>query len=72
MTDFLKVMPSVTLDDYMWKWTIPQIKLAMYDYTHIEYHTEEENKKNVKTTVINSAEDLMNDLGFTIFTDKKQ
>lgn len=73
MTDFLKAMPSVTRDEYMWKWTIPQIKLAMYDYTHVEYHTEEEEKKkNIKTKTINSAEDLINDLGFPIFKAKKE
>lgn len=73
MTDFLKSNPSVTREEYMWQWTVPQVKLSMYDYTHVEYHTEEEaKKKNVKTKTINSAEDLINDLGFPIFKAKKE
>lgn len=70
MTDFLKSNPHVTKEAYMWEWTIPQILLSSYDYTHVVYLSERETeKKNV--TVINSAEDLMNDLGFPIFKDKK-
>lgn len=63
MTDFLKAMPSVTREEYMWKWTIPQIKLAMYDYTHVEYHTDEETKKE---EVKQSVTDFVNDLGIPI------
>lgn len=63
MTDFLKAMPSVTREEYMWEWTIPQIKLAMYDYTHVEYHTDEETKKE---EVQQSVTDFVNDLGIPI------
>lgn len=72
MTDFLKSNPSVTREEYMWQWTVPQVKLSMYDYTHVEYHSEEEIKKNKSVKTINSAEDLMNDLGFPIFKAKKE
>lgn len=70
MVDFLKQNPFVTREEYMWEWTIPQIRLASYDFTHVKYLSEEEtkNKKNKTVTkTINSAEDLINDLGFPIF-----
>lgn len=65
MFDFLKAYPSVTMEQYMWKMSVAQIALAKYDTTHIEYLSEKQmEKKNAK--VINSAEDLINDLGFAI------
>lgn len=70
MVDFLKQNPFVTREEYMWEWTIPQIRLASYDFTHVKYLSEEENKNKKNKTVtktINSAEDLINDLGFPIF-----
>lgn len=66
MFDFLKAFPSVTMNQYMWEMTVPQILLAQHDTTHIEYLSEEQAKMQ-KTKVINSAEDLINDLGFPIF-----
>lgn len=66
MFDFLKAFPSVTINQYMWEMTVPQILLAQYDTTHIEYLSEEQAKMQ-KTKVINSAEDLINDLGFPVF-----
>lgn len=35
MIDFLQKNPSVTREQYLWEWSVPQIKLASYDYTHI-------------------------------------
>lgn len=73
MIDFLKANPYVTRDEYMWEWTIPQIRLSSYDFTHVKYLSEKEvekkgkSKKSKNTKTINSAEDLMNDLGFPIF-----
>lgn len=66
MFDFLKAFPSVTMNQYMWEMTVPQILLAQHDTTHIEYLSEEQ-AKTQKTKVINSAEDLINDLGFPVF-----
>lgn len=70
MVDFLKANPYVTREQYMWEWTIPQIKLATYDYTHVNYLSEEEAKmKNAKVVVYddNQAKNLKNDLGIPIF-----
>lgn len=71
MFDFLKAFPSVTMNQYMWEMTVPQILLAQHDTTHIEYLTEEQAKK-AKAVKINSVEDLfwMNDLGMPILMDK--
>lgn len=68
MVDFLRANPYVTREEYMWVWTIPQIRLASYDFTHVKYLSEDEAKKRKKVAkTINSAEDLINDLGFPIF-----
>lgn len=66
MIDFLKNNPSVTRQQYMWEWTVPQVKLASYDYTHVRYLSEKEKKKK-KSKVVNSLEDLKNDLNMPIF-----
>ena len=65
MIDFLKNNPTVTKGDYLWKWTVPQIRLASYDFTRVNYLTEEEANAR-KTRTINSAEDLMSDFGLPI------
>lgn len=65
MVDFLRQNPFVTKEEYMWKWTVPQIKLATYDYTRVQTLTDEEAEKQ-NAAVINSAEELMNDLGVNI------
>ena len=46
MMDFLKANPHVTREQYLWNWTIPQIRLASFDSTHIEYtNKKDKNKK---------------------------
>lgn len=71
MIDFLKNNPSVTKEEYLWEWTVPQIKLASYDFTHIKYLSEKE-KERKKTKVMNSAEDILNDLNMPIFGQNKK
>ena len=41
MIDFLRLNPYITKDEYMWEWTVPQIKLASYDFSHVEYGSSE-------------------------------
>lgn len=70
MIDFLKNNPTVTKEEYQWGWTIPQIRLASYDFTHVKYLKTDKNKKkgNDKATqTFNTAEDLLNDLGAPAF-----
>ena len=70
MVDFLKANPYVTREQYMWEWTIPQIRLATYDYTHVNYLSEEEAKAVKRASKVKSydnPQDLVNDLGIPIF-----
>lgn len=71
MIDFLRANPYVTREEYLWEWTVPQIKLAMYDYTRVEYNDIDDDKPKKKVvTRIDSAEDLLNDLGCKMFKTK--
>ena len=45
----------------MWKWTIPQIKLASIDFTHVKYT--DDNKK--KSDIFDGSQPI-NDLGIPI------
>lgn len=67
MIDFLKNNPYVTREEYLWEWTIPQIRLASYDFTHVRYLSEKEvEKKNAKA--YDNPEDFMRDLGLKPIT----
>lgn len=74
MIDFLRANTWCSQEEYKWQMTVPQVRLASMDFTHIEYLSDEEKKDNKKknkaknTTVINGAEDFknLNDLGIPI------
>lgn len=74
MIDFLRANTWCSQEEYKWQMTVPQIRLASMDFTHIEYLSDKEKKDNKKknkaksTTVINGAEDFknLNDLGIPI------
>lgn len=73
MIDFLRVNTWCSQEEYKWRMTVPQIRLASMDFTHIEYISSDKgnNQKNDKlknAKVINGAEDLrnLNDLGIPI------
>ena len=75
MIDFLRANPYVSKEEYLWQWTIPQVKLASLDYSHVEHLSEEQAKaeKNRKNSVrIDNVMDLVNDLGIPVFNTKKQ
>lgn len=69
MIDFLKAHPSVSKDEYMWEWTVPQIQLAICDNTHIEYLTEDQAKRDKLRSHAVKVENTnaLNDLGIPIF-----
>lgn len=70
MIDFLKSHPQVSRDEYLWSWTVPQIKLALYDNTHVEYLSEKQAKieqERRNAVKYDSASSLANDLGIPIF-----
>ena len=71
MVDFLKANPFVTMEDYKWKLSVPFIRLMISDNTRIHYISEKEAKKE-NATIINSADDLMNDLGMSIDIGKNK
>ena len=69
MVDFLKANPFMTMEDYLWKYSIPMIKIMGMDNSHVNYLSESQAKnKSVKTVDVNhmSVEELNNDLGTKI------
>lgn len=69
MIDFLKANPYVTRDEYLWSWSVPQVQLAMFDNTHVEYLSEEQakiEKRRKEAVRYDSAAALANDLGNAI------
>ena len=69
MVDFLKANPFMTMDDYLWKYSIPMIKIMGMDNTHVNYLTEKQvEDRNFMTVDVNgkSVQQLNNDLGTAI------
>ena len=70
MVDFVKSFNgALTLDDYMWKYSIPMIKIMGMDNSHVNYLSEKEAKnRGVKNVDVNnmSVEELNNELGVKI------
>lgn len=70
MIDFLRTNTWCSQEEYKWQMTIPQVRLASMDFTHIEYlsDSEKQNENLQNAKVINGAEDLknLNDLGIPI------
>ena len=64
MIDFLRQNPYVTKEEYMWKWTVPQIKLASHDFTHVVYLTDKD-IENSKTKMVDGT-NLRSDLNVPI------
>lgn len=69
MVDFLKANPFMTMEDYLWKYSIPMIKIMGMDNSHVNYLSESQAaNRGVKTVDVNhmSVEELNNDLGTKI------
>lgn len=66
MVDFLKANPFVTMEEYKWGLSVPMIRLMSIDNTRVHYLSEKQAQEK-NATKIDSAEDLMNDLGMSIF-----
>lgn len=71
MMDYLKAMPSVSMNDYMWKMTVPQISLGTIDTTRLEYPKTKNDKNGVissgeKVKVLETPEDLL-----SVFSGRK-
>ena len=66
MIDFLKNFPFVTKEEYLWEWNVAQIKLALYDNTHVNYLSEEEVEMRKAKHFDGSNNSMLNDLGIPI------
>ena len=68
MVDFLKANPYMSVEDYMWKYSVPMIKIMGMDNSHVNYLSEKQAKnKGLKNIDLNkSVEELNNDLGMKI------
>ena len=69
MVDFLKAFPFMTIEDYLWKYSIPMIKIMGMDNSHVNCLSDKEvEKRKYKSINLNdkSIEQLNNDLGVRI------
>lgn len=69
MIDFLRANTWCSQQEYKWQMTIPQVRLASLDFTHIEYLPDDKrHRRDGNTTIIGDGGDLknLNDLGIPI------
>ena len=69
MVDFLKANPYMSMEDYMWKYSIPMIKIMGMDNSHVNYLSEKQAKKRGGKTIdtkTKTIEEISNDLGIKI------
>ena len=78
MIDFLRSNPWCSKEEYMWGMSVAQVKLASYDFSHVEYLNDKASKaaeedKNFKTIVLNddNSAAMLNDLGKPIINNNK-
>lgn len=67
MMDFMKAFPSVTKNEYMWEWTVPQLRLASADNTHVVYLSEYQVAMRDSKSVNANDYEALSDLGVPIF-----
>lgn len=69
MVDFLKANPFVSMEDYLWKYSMPLIRIMGMDNSHVNYLTDKEKEVRKHKTVDTrgmSVNELNNDLGVKI------
>ena len=64
MVDFLKNYPYVTIDEYKWRINPAMVKVMQYDFTHVNYLSDEEAEMRSARDI--TSEGLTNDLGVRI------
>ena len=64
MVDFLKNYPYVTIDEYKWRINPAMVRVMQYDFTHVNYLSDEEAEMRSARDITN--EGLTNDLGVRI------
>lgn len=83
MVDFLRENTWCSPEQYKWGFSIAQIRLMSYDFTHIEYLNKDKEKggrkggsssKSGKSFTLNSVDDMKNlsDFGIPIISKPKK
>lgn len=76
MCDFLKAFPFVSMDDYLWKYSVPMIRIMSSDASYTLYLTEKQAKEYERyrdehcPVGYTDPDKLMNDLGLPVFKKK--
>lgn len=71
--DFLKQYPFITIEQYLWELTVPEVRIMAYDATRIIYLSDKQaklNKAKKKAIVFDDTltdEELMTDTGVPVF-----
>ena len=71
MIDFLRANTWCSQEEYKWRMTVPQVRLAGMDFSHVEYLSEKEKSKRNDNAFVLDGENggdmgLLNDLGIPI------
>ena len=70
MVDFVKSFNgALSIDDYMWKYSIPMIKIMGMDNSHINYLSEKQAKLHITHDLFKGAtglDEIITDLGTTV------
>lgn len=64
--DFIKQYPSMTFDDFFWKYSRPMVQIMCSDATYIKYLTEKQAKEYQRIKPADQYDNLdkfTNDLG---------
>ena len=71
IVDFIKAHTMYTIEDYKWNLNPRMIRVMCADNTRIHYLSEKQAQRK-NAVVIDSADDLMNDLGMAIDISKNK
>lgn len=65
--DFIKQYPTISIEDYFWKYSAPMIRLMSSDGTYTKYLSEKQAKRywaeHRQTKMYENVDDFMTDLG---------
>lgn len=67
MVDFMKAFPTVSVEEYKWRLTAPQIALMAADNTHLRYKSKKETEQKGVHIGGEHGFGAINDLGGAIF-----
>ena len=67
MVDFLKANPYISMEDYLWKYSVPYLRLMAADNTRVHYLSDKQVEKKKTTRIGNDSSIPMTDLGIPVF-----